>query len=227
MTANILHTIYLSGAFLILFASAEILFHYFNVKAEITRKYVHFSTGILAMLFPFLLDSHWFVLLLCGSFLVILLASLKWNFLRSINGVERETRGSILFPIIVYGCFLVFEHHDKFIFFYLPILILTICDPAAALVGKRWPLGPYKTFGHKKTMAGSLAFFITALVACLALMIMVDDIGLSQAIFPSILVALVTVTAEALTHKGYDNLTIPGSTVLTLILLSHLNFLNV
>ncbi len=227
MTENILHTAYLAAAFLALFASAEIMFHKFNVKAEVTRKYVHLCTGLLTMLFPPLLGNHWFVLLLCGSFLVILLVSLKFKLLPSINAVERQTRGSILFPVIVYGCFLIYTFYGQFTFYYIPILILAICDPVAALVGKRWPTGEYTTFGHKKTLSGSAGFFISAVLTCLFLIVLVDGVSWGNGLIVALIVSGGTVVAEALTHKGYDNLTIPASAVLTLMALSRINLLDV
>ena len=76
MNENILHTIFLAGVFLILFASAELLYHKFKVKAEITRNYVHIITGLLTMLVPPLIENHWLVMALSGSFLIILTAYL-------------------------------------------------------------------------------------------------------------------------------------------------------
>ena len=227
MSANILNTIYLALAFLALFASAEYLYHKLKVKAEITRKYVHLSTGLLTMLFPPLLENHWLVLLLCSSFLVILLFSTQFKLLPSINAVDRDTKGSILFPIIVYGCFLLYTHYQQYIYYYLPILILAICDPIAALVGKRGPIGKYITFGHQKTLSGSLAFFVSALCTCFFLTMAVDKIPFTEALIISVFVSLSTVVAEAISHKGYDNLTIPAGAVFTLLLLNYLKIIHV
>ncbi|MEN0047927.1 MAG: phosphatidate cytidylyltransferase, partial [Bacteroidota bacterium] len=149
-----LNILYLALAFLALFASAEWLYHKRGVKAEVTRKYVHIATGLLTMLFPLMLENHWLVLLLCGSFLLILIASLRFNLLPSINAVDRKTSGSLMYPIIVYGCYLVYSRYDQFMFYYIPILILALCDPIAAFVGMNYPVGKYQTFGKTKTWSG-------------------------------------------------------------------------
>ena len=103
-------------------------------------------------------------------------------------------------------------------FFYIPILILAICDPVAALIGQKWPKGHYKTLGYTKTMSGSLAFFAVAVAICMALMVGVEGISFQIALFVSASVALFTTVAEAYTHKGFDNLTIPLVAVVVLIL---------
>lgn len=218
MSENLLNTIYLAGAFLVLFASAEFFYHKLKLRAELTRKYVHIFTGLLTMLFPPFIENHWFVLLLCGSFFFILLASLGLGLLPSINAVERKTRGSILYPIIVYGCFLLFKEYNQFMFYYIPILILALCDPVAALVGVRWPMGKYQTFGITKTMSGSFGFFILAIIICLGLMLSLEEISLLTIITLSIVISLVTTLAESFTHKGYDNLSIPLGAILILII---------
>lgn len=208
----------LACCFLALFGLAEWLYHFVKVKAEWTRKIVHVGTGLLTLLFPVVLGSHWQVLFLCASFLVILLASLKFGWLPSINAIDRFSFGSILFPMIVYALFLVFQMAGKgLLIFYLPILILAICDPVAALVGKRFPFGPYRIMGCGKSAAGSLAFLISALLVTAMTIFALNAV--SAGTRPILLVAPIATVAEALGVKGMDNLTIPASVVLTLCLI--------
>lgn len=213
-----INVLYLALAFLVLFASAEWLYHKQEVKAEVTRKYVHLATGLLTMLFPLMLENHWLVLFLCGSFILILTASLRLNLLPSINAVERKTSGSLMYPIIVYGCYLVYSHYDQFMFYYIPILILAICDPIAAFVGMNYPRGQYQTFGKTKTWSGSIGFFMAAVTVCLLLMIGVEKMIFITVLPIAIAVSSMTTIAEAMTHGGYDNFTIPTSALFVLIL---------
>jgi len=213
-----LNALYLALAFLVLFGSAEWLYHKRGIKVEITRKYVHVFTGLLTMLFPPLLENHWLVLLLCGSFMLILLASLRFNLLPSINAVDRKTSGSLMYPIIVYNCYLVYDYYDQFMFYYIPILILALCDPIAAFVGMNYPRGRYQTFGETKTWSGSISFFLAATLIGLLLMIGVGEMTFIYALPAAIAVGFTTAIAEALTHGGYDNFTIPGSALIVLML---------
>jgi phytol kinase len=221
MNRDIINTALLSGAFLLLFGTAEILYHYFKVKVEITRKIVHFGTGLLTLLFPLLLDNHWWVLLLCSSFAVILIISIKYNFLRSVNAIDRESVGSIAYPVSVYGCYLAFNYFDhQYVYFYLPILILAICDPVAALCGKRWPRGKFKIGSSNKTLMGSGMFFLSAFVLIIVLSIM--EHTMTRIVMRGIIIALFSTVSEAISGRGYDNITIPVSVLGSLILIDHL-----
>lgn len=220
MNPSIIHTGYMALAFGTLFGSAELLYHRFHFKAELTRKYVHIFTGVLTMLFPLLIHNQWLILALCASFLFILLGSIKFNLLPSINGVDRVTRGSILYPIIVFSCYIFYIQQDQLVYYYIPILLLALCDPVAALVGKKWPWGRYTTLGYTKTLSGSFGFFVAAFITSYVLIWQLEDHPTSIFIIAMSL-ALTTTIAEAFTHKGYDNLTIPASAILTLYLLQN------
>jgi phytol kinase len=218
MKNDIIDSIILSGAFLILFGTAEVLYHYFKVKVELTRKIVHLGTGLLTMLFPIMLNSHWWVLMLCSSFAVILIISLKYNLLKSVNAIERESVGSIAFPVSVYGCYLAFTYFDhQYVYFYLPILILAICDPIAALTGKRWPRGRYKFNGSNKTLMGSAMFFLSAFILIITLSLMGHT--MTRVVSRGFAIALVSTISEAVSGKGYDNITIPVSVLGSLIII--------
>ena len=206
--------LWLSACFLGLFALSEIIHRITPTKVENTRKLVHFGTGILTLLFPVVLTSTWSVLLLCASFAVILLFSLKYKFLPSINAIDRESHGSILYPVAVFSCFVLYRYHENdLIFFYAPILILTISDPLAALFGKRWPLGKFSVGKDKKTLMGCTAFFCSALLVLVVTYSFFNP-GISfDRVYQFVIIAGVTTLVEAISGKGIDNLTIPLSVV--------------
>ena len=214
---DVLTMLILGSAFLALFGIAELLYHRFKVRVEITRKIVHIVTGLITLTFPVLLNNHWLVLLLCTSFAVILIVSLKFNLLKSINAIERESVGSICYPIAVYGCYLAFVYFHHYTNFYLPILILAICDPIAALVGKRWPLFPYRVGKDKKTLMGSSMFLLSALMLCYFLGVGFER-GVDFTFVQVVTIALIATSAEAVSRRGYDNITIPAAVLVTWIL---------
>lgn len=218
MSNALFNTLVLGGVFLLLFGLAELLYYVFKLKAELTRKFVHFNTGFITLLFPSLIDNHWYVLLLCASFAVLLVSSKRFGFLKSINAIDRKSSGSLLYPIVVYGCYLLYDYFQSEIFYFIPILSLAVADPIAALVGKKWPLGKYTIFGYSKTLSGSGAFFLFAFVST-------GIVGWLQGLQSTILftlaisVALATTVAEAVSHRGLDNLTIPLAAALTCMML--------
>ncbi|XOV68860.1 MAG: diacylglycerol/polyprenol kinase family protein [Fluviicola sp.] len=212
----------LGTAFLLLFGIAELLYHKFKVHAEITRKIVHIFTGVLTLLFPPMLENHWSVLALCGSFLVILLASWPLNLLPSINAVERKTKGSILYPIIVYGCFLNYNHFDNFALYYIPILTLALCDPIAAYIGKKYPFRPYVVFRQKKTLSGSLGFAGSALILSFVFLAGLEHYSILHAAVIASILAICTAFAEGISHGGYDNFSIPFAATVVLVVAEYI-----
>lgn len=213
-----INTLLLSAGFLALFALAEFLYQNGKVKAEYTRKFVHLSSGILTLSFPLWLNHHLQVLFLCGSFAILLLLSKKYNFLRSVNAVDRNTHGSVLFPLSVYICFHLFLYYQSLLFFYAPMLVLAISDPLAALFGKRWPKGKYTIFTETKTLVGSLAFFLSALIILLAFgFYFIHPVNGSHLIVCTVLTALAATVSESVSTKGFDNLFIPLTVAAVLI----------
>jgi dolichol kinase len=218
MNENMINTIYLAAAFLALFASAEFAYRKLKIEAELTRKYVHLLTGLLTLLFPVLIGDPWLVLLLCGSFLLILTVSLIFGLLPSINAVGRITRGSILYPIIVYCTYRVFLYHDQYIFYYIPILVMAVCDPLAALAGKKWPYGAYQILKETKTLMGASVFFVSASIVTFLLILSLSEILFIDMLIISISTALCAAAVEAASPRGWDNLTIPVVCIAVLLL---------
>lgn len=219
MNNSILNTLVLGFAFLLLFFAAELLYRRCKLKVEISRKIVHFGSGLLSLSFPVFIDNLWLVLVLCLAFIGLLALSFKYNFLKSINSVDRKTHGSLLFPIVVFVCYLAYLWSDTLLFYYLPLLILSISDPMAALVGKRFPIGKYQFFGSRKTLMGSAAFFATAFLTSLICINLFLGIPLLLSAQYSLFLALGTTAVEAVLAKGYDNFFIPLSSMAILIII--------
>lgn len=230
MNPDIKYSILLAVSFLMLFGVAEYFYHKKHARAELTRKFVHICTGFITLLFPLLLTNHWYVLMLCGSFAVIILASLRYNFLPSINAIDRKSHGSICYPVAVYLCFLVFEFYSSktttignpLLYYYLPILTLAICDPMAAYAGRHFPFGLYKVWGGTKSLSGLTAFFLSSLIVTISVLYSFSVAGttLSDLFLLSLPLAAIGGIAEAISSKGLDNITIPVAVLLTLIVLT-------
>jgi len=170
---------------------------------------------LLTLLFPVMINNRWLVLLLCLGFMIILIASIRFNMIKSINAIDRKSYGAVTYPIAVFGCYLAFDyfrgdhyyHHyySPYYIYYLPILILAFCDPLAALAGRRWPYGKIRN----KTIVGSLAFFVSTFILAFTMY---------RSVTNALLIAFVSTIAEAITPHGLDNLTIPASVLLVLFL---------
>ncbi|GEM56691.1 phosphatidate cytidylyltransferase [Flavobacterium branchiophilum] len=203
----------------VIFTISEILFHFYTIKVEITRKITHFLSGIVCLSFPYTLHNHWIGLLLCISFVVILWVSEKYHYLQSIHAIDRFSFGCILFPIAVYGCFFVYcTIYNHKIYFYLPIIILAISDPLAALFGKKFPVGVYRLGAIKKTLMGSVVFFLSCWVL-VWIAFAQSTFPIESKVFKSIAISVLATFTEAISGKGFDNLSIPLVVELSLVLM--------
>jgi len=203
--------------FLLIFLLAEIGYRTFQFKVEWTRKFVHVFSGLTTLTFPLFL-SHWeSVLGLCLGFIVLLLLSKKFGLLPSINAIDRKSNGSILFPVAVFCSFVFFTQNYDYFCFYLPIIVLAVCDPMAALSGKRWPYGRYKVGNDSKTLVGS-GVFLGSCFLILLVSLHFGNVGLTvnQILIYSFQLSVLATITEALSRNGADNLTIPLSVMMAL-----------
>ncbi len=218
---NLINFIVLALAFLVLFGLGELAYHVFQVKGEATRKFIHVGTGLLTLSFPIFFTSVIWVLLLCLSFLLILLLSQRFGFLKSINDIDRKSHGSALYPIVVILIFAFYDVYQDTVnacfilgsvtYFYLPILIMAISDPIAAIVGKSFPWGAYSIRKQQKTVSGSIAFLFSA--------VLIGFFFLNMSCWWLVLlIASSSAVVEGLSKNGFDNFSIPLAVALNLIL---------
>jgi dolichol kinase len=216
MNLEFLNIVYFAVVFLLLFGLTDVLHLVLKIKSGLTRKIVHVATGLIVLLFPFYFESHLSVLVLCASFFVLLILSMFFNFLPSINKVERKTIGSLLFPVSIYIAFYIYTIEGSLLFYILPMAILGISDTLAELVGSSLKWKPYKTLGQTKTLGGSITFFISSFLISLIVIGLLSDIEIGYTLLISFGIALITTVFEAFSHKGFYNLTIPLGAILML-----------
>lgn len=210
-------TIIVAGAYLLLFIAGEVVYHVFKSKAEVSRKLVHSGSGIIGLFLPTLVENHWIILALCLLFTSILYLSLKFNFLKSINAVNRSSTGSILFPVVLYLCYLQYTVSQNLLFYYAPILVLAISDPLAALLGKKWPFGEYKIGSYPKSLMGSGAFLVSAFATLFLLTSNLTGYPGSTILLWVGIIAIVATITEAISINGFDNVTVPLVVLLLLM----------
>lgn len=221
MEYQILNMLQFSLGFGLLFGIAEYLYRFKKVEAEKTRKLVHIGSGLITMLFPIYFQSVTEVAILSLSFLGLLGLSKSFKLLPSINDVDRKTTGSYWFPLSVIMCFAAQLYFEDIAFYYLPLLTLTLADPAACLIGKKLPFYTFRFKESQKSVGGSIAFFFVAF----ALSLFFAQTGFQSGIGTPIMIASVAMTAEFFGGKGYDNITIPISCIAALYFLQTQTFI--
>jgi len=99
----------------------------------------------------------------------------------------------------------------------LPVSLLAISDTAAEIGGNLWGRYTMSFFKEQKTLAGSLCFFITAVIVCFIWFRLFSSLSLINILLVSLVISLCTAITETLTLHGWDNLTVPAITVLLLL----------
>jgi dolichol kinase len=189
------------------------------LQSELRRKTLHILTGLLALGLPFVLRQPVAVLgalaaVAAWMLAVRLVPSLRERFGCVLHAAGRQSYGELYFAVALASLLLVCEPGS--ILYSLPVLILTLADSAAAVVGRAWPWRPYRVFGGRKSLGGSLAFVTCAAVVAVAMLGFATDMAFGRVLCVALLVAVLTGLTEALSPSGSDNLSIPATTWLTL-----------
>jgi phytol kinase len=187
---------------------------------ELVRKLLHVGMGLVASTFPWLFDRSWPVLAL-GVVSLGTMASLRLvGGLRSsvgcvVTGVERASYGEFYFPLAIAILFHLYLFEDATrperatVLYCVPILLLTLADAVAALVGVHYGRWHYTTADGKKSTEGSLAFFFCAFLVVHVPVLLATDVGRAEALLIAVLLAGLGMMFEAISWAGLDNLFLP------------------
>lgn len=212
-----------------------------NCRPETTRKLLHLGMGLIALTFPFIFHSALPVLLINGTFLLLLTAQSTvgqrflsamrlragaflppeqprstrtslyrrsqndWHHLTS--RVNRKTAGEFYFPLAIALLFLLTGNDP--LLFCIPVLILTIADSAAALIGCHYGHHAYRTAAGRKSVEGSAAFFLSTFLLTQLPLLLFTSLSPTTAIVIAAFLALTMTIVEALSWNGLDNLLLP------------------
>ncbi len=202
----------LAGLLLLLLVT-EYFWQKKKLHVETARKIIHISSGVFIAFWP-LWMSWSAIIAICGLMFVVILISRQFKLFNSIHGVSRLTRGELLYPL---GIGLAAFVAPSTAFFWIAILNLALADGLAAIAGKKFGVfNGYKIFGHKKSVAGTIACFVISAAifsSGIYLASFIDYFPFFQAL---ILFPLIITGLENISWYGLDNLTLPVGAVLLL-----------
>ncbi len=184
----------------------------FAWEPEAARKASHVAVGTACLALPWLFADVAPVLALAAVAFtgLIALRAVPWlraRFGCALHGIARVSYGEFAFVGGVALAF-VLAHGDKPAYV-AALLALTFGDAVAALVGRRFGRHPYVIGRARKSLEGSAAFFVVALLVC-AVFPRAESVAAVAAF------ALATTLAEALAGDGFDNAAIPLAGLLAL-----------
>lgn len=195
-----------------------------NINGELKRKLFHVSMGIVTLTFPYIFESVFSVFIL-GILALIILFIIKYTKLKESFGtilysVKRESLGEIFFVISVFLIFYL-SKGDK-ILYSIPILILTLADSSAALIGKNYGKRDLAELNEdSKSIEGSFIFFVVTFMSSLVPLLLFTTVGREETLIISAIIGFNVALIEMISHTGNDNILIPLTTYALLI--THIN----
>jgi phytol kinase len=208
--AEALRGLAVAAAILALFAAAEAWRAWGRPPPEWTRKLVHFGAGAIVAAFPWLVTSHWTVLLLALAFMGIILVTRRLGWLASVHGVERRSEGGVYYPIAIYLLFLLAA--DQPVLYLVSLLVLMVSDSLAALLGAEYGRRIYAVEGDRRSLEGSAVFLLTTFLAVHLPLLLATDLHRGATVLIAVQVALTVAILEGISTGGSDNLVVPLAT---------------
>lgn len=198
---------------------AELLRRRRGLSSDFTRKVIHIGVGMLSWALPFLFNEPWLFLIGCLSFAVLTLLDWHFGFFEAMASSNRSNLGTVYFPLV--AAVIVYLFWD-----YPPLMVaalmpMTWGDGLAPVIGKKFGHHHYHIHGTTRTIEGSLGFFAAALIATwLALWVMpgLPTLTPMQALFPALIVSVLTTLVEAVSIWGLDNITVTATAAIILFL---------
>jgi phytol kinase len=210
IAGTLLNMALVAGAYLALFALAELIRARLRVDGEVTRPLVHAASGFLALALPLLFIESWPIVVLGLGFVVLMVGSNALGRLRSIHEIGRPTAGAFVYPLGIAVAFV--GTRGGWPAYPVAVLALAVADAGGGVVGRRFGSHPFRVFGSLRTVEGSVTTFALAVFVTAAVLLS-RDAGLAPAAGLAVIVGLVVLVVEALSPRGIDNLTIPAAVV--------------
>lgn len=184
----------------------------YTLHPELVRKLVHIPMGLLTLSFPWLFPQALPVLVLAALAIAWLLFLRLYPPLRDtlghvLGGVKRRSLGEIYFPLAVAILF-VLSRGDPLLFG-VPMLMLTLADAIAAIIGVQYGRVHYAAMDGVKSAEGSIAFFMVTFFSVHIPLLLATHIGRAESLLIAVILGVLVMLLEAIAWQGLDNLFIP------------------
>lgn len=184
----------------------------FNASPEVARKTIHVAMGMSCGAFPWIFERAFPVWVLAGLAtvplaVIRLIPALKIGLGAALHGIKRPSYGEVLFAPAVAAVFALAA--GDVILYIIPIMILTLADAAGALFGTRWGKRRYGSGEGFKTVEGSTIFCIIAVLCGFIPLLASGRVEAAQALGIGLILGVLSMMAEGISDRGFDNLVLP------------------
>ena len=181
-----------------------------NFSSEVLRKIIHIGVSNWWFILVRNFDSIYVALLGPLLFIFVNGFATLFNLLKYIGVKEsKNSFGLVYFPIslVITIILLDFGIIDEMVSG-MGILIMGYSDGLAAIIGKRFP-SRRMPFSRSKTVYGSATMCIISFF----ILIIFESYYIQIKVIPSIIIAFIVSLIEAITPYGFDNISVPLSTI--------------
>lgn len=184
-------------------AAALIIDRLLDVRSEFLRKFIHLTSGVAFYALSFYATKVE-IIIVAAIFAVFAYVTRRSHFLQRAHGVDRQTRGAVLFPIGV-GLAAFFTLPEHIASYQFGVLTLAFADTVATIFGHTHGIRPLFTLETKKTFEGAVAFFAATIVVAFIFPVEFGALGILRIA----LVAFILTVIEGVSSRGADNLFLP------------------
>lgn len=190
---------------------------------EFSRKYIHIMLGNWWLIAMYFFTNVWFAMIGPITFVIVNYISYKKNLIKVMERDQQEGLGTVYYPLSLLILTIVsFGIYKDPLLGLIPNLIMAYGDGLAAVFGKLIKSKRYKFNGAKKSYAGSFTMFIVSTI-CIGVYLWLkhSEIFWQTGHWPlvTVMMAYCITMIEAISSKGFDNITVPMSSLIMLILI--------
>ena len=217
--ANLALLVCCYGYILIVILVTERVSH--RVSQNSSRKFLHVMIGNLPFIIPFFSFNSFplnFPFFVAAPFILVTFLASPYSPVKSVSekmsGLTEVTEGGHRLGLVFYAIsytILAFCFSAKPYLIAAGILPMAYGDAAASVIGEKFGKHKFNIFA-RKSVEGSVAFFVVsfaALAFSLFFFSLLYPISLFDSVLISLGVAAIAAVIEALTPRGFDNLTVP------------------
>lgn len=200
-----------------------------GIDKSVTRKIVHVGIGTWVLPTFLIFEHRLWAVVPPACFVLVNAVSYRTGFIQSVEGGEgnqpgdqthrnRQNIGTLLYPMSVALALGLFWPEPWPVVGAAAILVMAWGDAAGSLVGRRFGRTHYRVAGHPRSLEGSLAVFGFGVLAILASFAVLGRSLDENVVLAAVLASLGATLAEAVSLWGFDNLLVPATVAIILVL---------